>query len=586
MPKVSVIIPTFNAEKHIEETLDSILSQSDCDFEVLVIDDGSSDSTVRLVTSIADSRVRLHTNVINHGLPGTMNLAMSLAKGEYIARLDHDDLALPQRLAAQASFLDDNRDITVVGTQIQHFGMDDTMSDFPLDDARIKARFLGGAAYLANPSAMWRADFVRSNRIAYDANLYVVDDLGFWFDCMLYGAKFANLPDVLLRYRIHAAMTSLRLDANRLFRSKCRLYERLLPMYFPRLDGPSCASLLDLYHVGWGTHEITALHEQHRAAGLALREVGTAFGQNPMEVKNQLLGLLNGKRQALLEVGKLSAADTAELDQSFYAGLDEQKHRVTVAGTGVGTHLESEPAPLSSTRIYQCFSEAPALCVKHDSYFQVYEALFAKYVGKPVTLVEVGVFSGGSLHMWRRYLGPQARIIGVDLNPAARKWEKNGFEIFIGDQSSSLFWEDFYKRVGSIDVLIDDGGHMNHQQIVTADRAFSHLNDGGMLIVEDVHTSYMPGFNSEPRHSFVEFGKHVADAVNARFPGIKTGATCYKDRVWNVSFFESIVAFHVDRRRCFNSSWHSNVGQGGVTEDYRLSGLGFDSIPDIASYFK
>jgi glycosyltransferase involved in cell wall biosynthesis len=327
MSKISVVIPTFNAENHIEETLDSILVQRDCDFEVIVIDDGSTDSTVQRVAAKADSRIRIHRNVINHGLPGTMNVALSLAKGEYIARIDHDDCALPQRLARQASFLDANPDITVVGTQIQHFGIEDGISAFPQDDATNKARFVSGLAYLANPSTMWRTDFIRSNRIAYDANLYVVDDLGFWFDCMLCGARFANLPDVLLRYRIHAAMTSFQLNGDRLFQSKRRLYKRLLPAYFPRLDGASCDALLDLYQVHVGTGEINALREQHRAAGLALSKVDTAFGQNPDEVRKELLRLLNGRRQTLLEAGKISVPTTIELDRTFYAALERGTSR-------------------------------------------------------------------------------------------------------------------------------------------------------------------------------------------------------------------------------------------------------------------
>lgn len=161
MPDVSVIIPTFNAQAHIEETLASVLCQTDCDFEIIVIDDASRDSTLERIRRIGDSRVRLHVNEINHGLPGSMNLAMMLVRGNYIARIDHDDCALPDRLSSQSRFLNENPQITVVGSQIQHFGLDDLISDVPLDDGKIKARFISGRNYLANPSAMWRTDFIR-----------------------------------------------------------------------------------------------------------------------------------------------------------------------------------------------------------------------------------------------------------------------------------------------------------------------------------------------------------------------------------------------------------------------------------------
>lgn len=590
MPKVSVVIPTYNAERHIEETLQSILEQQDCDFEVLVIDDGSQDATLERVAAFDDPRLRVHHNEVNHGLPGTMNVALSLVRGEYIARIDHDDIALPGRLARQAAFLDAHPEITVLGTQIAHFGMDDYVSDFSLDDASIKSRFITGRAYLANPSAMWRVDFIRQHRIAYDASLFVIDDLGVWFDCMLCGAKFANLPDVLLRYRVHESMTSLQpLDIDRWTRGTARLYKRLLPTYFPRLDGAGWDALIDLYNPdGIGSPE--RLRAQHRAAGLAISEVDTRYGQDPELAKTQLLHLLNNRRQTLISQGTIDEEAAAELDRCFYAARDAAlaEHDTDTSAPPrdvIAAAASTLPATLASSDIHRSFRDAPALCIKHDSYFAAYEALLAPYVGRPITFVEVGVFNGGSLHMWRRYLGEQARIIGIDLNPAARRWQEDGFEIHIGDQSSTAFWEAFYREVGPIDVLLDDGGHMNHQQIVTTDLALARINDGGLLIVEDVHTSYMPALNSAPEHSFIAFSKHLVDAVNSRFPGIATGASRYRDRIWSVSFYESIVAFHIDRRRCFDSAWIANDGSGDVTEDYRHAGISFEAIPDIAGYF-
>ena len=90
-----------------------------------------------------------------------------------------------------------------------------------------------------------------------------------------------------------------------------------------------------------------------------------------------------------------------------------------------------------------------------------------KFRGKKITFVEIGVLSGGSLFMWKDYFGKDARIIGVELNPDAKKFEKEGFEIFIGNQSDENFWKDFFDKVGEVDIVLDDGGHTNFQQIVT-----------------------------------------------------------------------------------------------------------------------
>ena len=113
---------------------------------------------------------------------------------------------------------------------------------------------------------------------------------------------------------------------------------------------------------------------------------------------------------------------------------------------------------------FAAYLESPYRSLKHSSYFRVYDTLFGPYRGKAITFVEVGILGGGSLFMWRSFFGPQARIIGVDLNPNARKWEKDGFEIFIGSQSDTAFWQDFARKVGPVDILLDDGGHIGFRR--------------------------------------------------------------------------------------------------------------------------
>ena len=117
--------------------------------------------------------------------------------------------------------------------------------------------------------------------------------------------------------------------------------------------------------------------------------------------------------------------------------------------------------------LYNSWLDSPYLCIKNTDYFPVYSEILSKFRDKNFTLIEIGVLDGGSLFMWRKWLGDQARIIGVDLNPAANKWASHGFEIFIGDQSDPNFWNSFFKKVKSFDVVIDDGGHESHQQIVS-----------------------------------------------------------------------------------------------------------------------
>jgi cephalosporin hydroxylase len=129
---------------------------------------------------------------------------------------------------------------------------------------------------------------------------------------------------------------------------------------------------------------------------------------------------------------------------------------------------------------------------KWRHYFPIYERHLTRFAGRPVTVVEVGVFSGGSLGMWRAFFGPEARIIGVDIEDACRVYEAEGVEIVIGDQGDPAFWKDFRRRFPDVDVLIDDGGHEAHQQITTLREMLPHLRAGGVLICEDIHGAFQP----------------------------------------------------------------------------------------------
>ena len=224
---------------------------------------------------------------------------------------------------------------------------------------------------------------------------------------------------------------------------------------------------------------------------------------------------------------------------------------------------------LESLEIYKAYLQSPYLSLKHSAYFQVYEDLLSQYRNKPITFVEVGVLNGGSLFMWRNFFGPQARIIGLDFNPLAKRWEKDGFEIHIGSQSDPQFWAQFFDTVGMVDILLDDGGHTNEQQIVTTHQSIPFIKDGGLLIVEDVHASYFKDFGNPSKYSFINYAKLFIDGINARFPGVEVVQNMFRDAVYSAHFYDSIVAFSIDRRKCFTSSWTSNEGRSFEAEDYR-----------------
>ena len=119
--------------------------------------------------------------------------------------------------------------------------------------------------------------------------------------------------------------------------------------------------------------------------------------------------------------------------------------------------------------IKKLFEESKNSSSKWEKYFDIYESVFNKYKDRDVIFVEIGVHNGGSLEIWRNYFSKGSKIIGIDINEECKKFEdKNrNIEIYIGNQSDENFWSAFFKKVGKVDIILDDGGHTNLNQIIT-----------------------------------------------------------------------------------------------------------------------
>ena len=173
-----------------------------------------------------------------------------------------------------------------------------------------------------------------------------------------------------------------------------------------------------------------------------------------------------------------------------------------------------------NSRLFKIYKDLKYESLKCNTYFQVYEELFNDYIGKKITFVEIGVLHGGSLFMWQKYFGDKARIIGIDLNPEAKNLEKHGFEIHIGSNQCNVL-ERFYSKVGNIDILLDDGGHENSQQIIALNESIQNINDGGIILTEDTHTSYLKEFGNPSKYSFINYTKYLIDVINSSFHLLK-----------------------------------------------------------------
>jgi len=241
----------------------------------------------------------------------------------------------------------------------------------------------------------------------------------------------------------------------------------------------------------------------------------------------------------------------------------------------------------SLERLKNSWKNSPYPSIKISNYFDAYVESFAHLINKKCVFIETGILDGGSLFMWREWLGPEARIIGIDLNPLAKKWEKHGFEIFIGDQGDPRFWKDTFQEIGPFDALLDDGGHQSFQQINTCIEAIKHASRPCVIAIEDTGTSFMKDFHQKKDDTFLEYSKAATDVLLGslvnnnleRFPSIQNRVSMDEyDSVYNIRFYSGVVTFHVDKNKCMEPEVLRNCENkdGSIASDFRYEGL--DSV--------
>ena len=207
--KVSVVCPVYNGVKYIEECVTSVLKQTYTDYEFLIVDDCSTDGTWEKLQSLAknNSQIRLIRNK-QHDYIATLNMCLDESKGEYIARMDSDDIMAPERLEKQVHFMDANKDITVCCSWMNAVGTERSAHRVIAGLVRTPyLRFLIGD-YVANPTTIIRRSFVEQYRMQYDEKYIYAEDYKFWVDVAKQGGQFYVMPECLTNYRWHGNQVS------------------------------------------------------------------------------------------------------------------------------------------------------------------------------------------------------------------------------------------------------------------------------------------------------------------------------------------------------------------------------------------
>ncbi len=204
-PKITVVMPVYNCAAYVAEAIDSILGQTYSDFEFIIIDDASTDTTLSIVKSFNDSRIQIVEKPKNTGLTNSLNIGLSLAKGRFIARMDGDDISLPNRFELQVAFMEHHTQTIACGTNYSILNTGEIKS-LPLSNEDTKAQLLYKSCF-AHPTVMLRKSKLDRHHLAYSPEKEPSEDYDFWVRLMQFG-ELRNLPEVLLRYREHKCQVS------------------------------------------------------------------------------------------------------------------------------------------------------------------------------------------------------------------------------------------------------------------------------------------------------------------------------------------------------------------------------------------
>ena len=207
-PLVSIIMSVYNEERYLQQSMESLVGQTLTDFEIIVIDDCSNDRTTEIIESFHDERIRLIRNELNQGLTRNLNRALDYCRGKYIARMDGDDISLPERLEKQVRYMENHPDRMLAGCQTRMFGEQNRIWRLTDNPEKLRIMMLLRPV-LAHPSFIMRGELIREYNFRYDETFRSAQDYDF-AQRVSERFKIGIVPEVLLCYRTHKKQVSTR----------------------------------------------------------------------------------------------------------------------------------------------------------------------------------------------------------------------------------------------------------------------------------------------------------------------------------------------------------------------------------------
>ena len=210
-PLVSILMPVYKTAPYLRDAMDSMLLQTFTDFELIVLDDCSPDDAAAIMDTYSDPRIVRYKGEKNAGLSNVLNVGIGLARGKYIARMDSDDISLPNRLQVQVDYLETHPEIDLVSVGMRLFGAKEEVWIRELNPEKVKINALFHSPIL-HASSVWRNDSFENQGLRFRQERVPAEDYDLWTRALVKGLKLVNLPDVLYKYRMHPSQATVQAD--------------------------------------------------------------------------------------------------------------------------------------------------------------------------------------------------------------------------------------------------------------------------------------------------------------------------------------------------------------------------------------
>lgn len=566
--KISVCIPTYHNPHGLRRLLQSLRQQTYCNYEVIVTDDSTDASVRQIYEEFVDlPRIRYVQNRRQLGAPCNWNEAISMASGEWIMVIHHDDwLSSNHSLSNFAdaatkigsgwifSSCDAYERGLVRGFTHQPFGLgqrylsEEEIKDWPLlfDNKIGCPSVLLVHRSLCMPydeNLLWFVDVDMYMRLLSKCQPYYIADT-------LVNATYASEEQITYKASrdIDLALRELMYlyGKHRLVgRSECR---RRLRQRVNSVDASHLRQMLlqKTLPCSAYTRTIIALdlfaHIKERDSSFLAdaRKVMIAPSIKTLSAIRFMRGFVNKTRTSMRRLLGLQRGQSAQT-----AGSEaNEPHDVRPYLSFPDPIEAAAKANNDMERIFYSHQGRPS--AKWHHYLEVYDRHLARFRGKQVRLLEIGVQHGGSLQIWRQYFGPQAIIYGIDINEKCRDFDDVDARVRIGSQADPEFLQTVVKEMGGVDIVIDDGSHVASHQKISFECLYPLLNDYGVYLCEDLQAAYWPVFHDggyKRPGTFIEMAKDLIDDMHAWYH--EEGSTILDtaaESIHSLSVYEGIVA--------------------------------------------